>query len=46
MDDPMLFSKHALPSGMEMYYQYRPHLSWVGCEVIIWAGTRHCPDGK
>lgn len=46
MDDPMLFNMHTLPSGMRLFFQRRPHLSWVGCEVVVWAGTRLCPPGK
>jgi len=45
MDDPMLFARKTLPSGLRVFHQRR-RTAMVHCTLIIGAGFRHAPEGK
>jgi len=45
MDDPMLFSRKTLPSGLRVFHQRR-RTAMVHATMMIWAGHRHAPADK
>lgn len=44
-NDPMAFKEHRLGCGLRVFFQHRP-LPFVGCKLMVHAGSRHDPAGK